>query len=882
MKLNKKSLVKVLSVFCVIAIMLTTLFANFGIISALTDGSDDSTVSKDDFFTSGQIYKFESDEDPVTNNSVAADSINMTRGGDGKGVMGWTYDIANRGGEHGNVLYSHNDGFTQTWATGGGYRLNNYDGVYRLKPSTTYLVNFEINLTSAPKSTETFKDINTSTLSIGYGAWDAPGDDNGFNSMSVKLYDVVSVKTDAEKYTVKSTEGTVEYKVNSGWHKVSVLFTSPDNFGNLDNALSFYSVLWPYSKLDIDNVEVIKLSKEQGAIVFTDDYHDKNTIAVGKVGEKTNLPIITPADSNHKFEGWYSTYDRKDDAKIEEIAFKNGITTVYARINAPVTITFKNTLTGEETKVTGNPGETIKFPANPIDSVKKFKAWYKDDKYTVPFTDEIFYYSNITVYSCFINPPETVTFENYGFDKTNRLIFGDLIKVTQKDNAGNGDNSALCFTYDADKKYIENADGTVQYQKDRYNMPDHTAIIKENLKPDTVYKISYDVKAEKANLDYSISFATASKTNIWGNLNMYRAGENYANRITFFKSTAGKGWVRKTVILETPENFYVGGVDGSSLYVYFTVSHNLDNGAATVFVDNISIEEATAPLATFLPVNCTEPTIIEGAIGEEIVYNKKPQKFGFIFDDWYTDLLCTKKQENTKFSRNNVILNYAGYTESKTKTFDYEDYNVPYAEPSKSIYLRHDCKVVTYKNAYSGTHVMEADRSVARNPDLNPGGAGHLVKSGDIVQKLKKGTNYIITFKYYIETQGQDPLRVRAHAGSSVNFWGSSLISNTYNIALDEEVGKWHTGTLVCNGDLIAETWQDHFIFPGIAVPKVCTISMMLRLMSYKKERWLTLLITADVIIFRNTLLAVSVKTSLLIFLRTPSTTTTIFWVTIF
>lgn len=1086
MKFNKKSLVKILSVFCIVAMVLTTLFADFGIISALTDGSDDSVVSKDDFFDSGAVYKFETDEDPVTDNSTAADSINMTRGGDGKGVAGWTYDIINRGGDYGNVLYTHNEGLTQTWATCGGYRLNNYDGVYRLKTSTTYVVNFEINLTSAPKSSEAMTAINTSTFNIGYGAWDAPGDTNGFNTMSVKLYDIISVKTDAEKYTVNSTEGSTEYDVNSGWHKVTVAFTTPEDFGSADNALSFYSFLWPGTRIEIDNVEITELSKAQGLIIYTDDFHGKNTVFVGKAGDKVELPVITPDNPANVFEGWYTSSERTDDTKVgDDFVLPAGETVLYARFDAPVSVTFKNTIDGSETVVTGNPGEAITYPANPVVSGKWFKGWYTDENYTTKYGETVFGYSNKTVYSYFINPaasgiedfetynshkwenltvsvntgekdengnaikkdavfksnylyfgkmmslcdekayggkyslrfewdadmqldyndPNTyatagrhnqhdaitiledikvdnntvylvsfkyyvekaggefnisavsgasynawgginvyqasqpgshlvvpashndgewhdgefvittnfnanatsmfvsvnmpknvdvicylddfeftpiapdesyikydsivtsdifvgkigyklpdytpkngkhtllgwyndsnfteefdetvyteapitayakwdvlpITFDgDYNFDRSVTLQFGNLIDIVNEEGVGNGDDYAAKFTYDADKYYSTLSDGTVQYHKDRYNMPDHTLILKENLKADTVYLITYDVRASKANLDYSVSFANASSGNIWGALNQHRSGEFYANRVTYSKSTAGDDWVTTTVALKTPENLYVGGVYANALYVYFTVAHNLDDGAATVYVDNIKIEEASAPMVVFQPMNGEENIILTGKAGETIKFPEEPELFAYEFSGWYTDIGATEKFEATAFAENEIYVLNAGYTEATTKTFDYEDYNVPYADPSKSMYLRHDCEVITSSIAYSGTHVMKADRSFIRNPDFNPGGAGHLIKSGNTVQKLKQGTNYIITFRYYIETQGQEPLRVRAHAGSSVNFWGSSMISNTYYIALDEEVGKWHTGTLVCNGDLIAESWHDH------------------------------------------------------------------------
>ena len=1075
MKLIKKSLVKSLSLVCVVVLLLTTLCTNFGLIFALTDGSDDSTVSKDEFFDSSSVYGFEADEDSVNDRSVDSDSINMTRGGDGKGIMGWTWDIVTR--DNNNVLYTHNEGMTQTWATAGGYRLNNYDGVYRLKPSTTYIVKFDLNLISAPVTTETFKDINTSVINIGYGAWDAPGDTNAFNSLSAKLYDVITIKTDDTQYVVNSTEGTVKYDVNSGWKTVTYAFTTPESFGNLDNALSFFANIWPGTRVYIDNVDVKALKSNEGVIVFTDDYHGKNTIISGIVGNKVDLPVVIPDDANNVFEGWYSSEERKDNEKINDgYKLEKGLTTLYARFDAPVSITFVNGETGSKEVVSGRPGDTITMPNDPKVDGKWFMGWYLDEQYTKKFDAEKFDYSNRTLYAKFINPPKSgyedfetytsdeytvidynnakvksnylyfgkmmskvtdktynkskyalrfewdkdmvydpanhetydvgsgtygrwtqydtitiledveldnntlylvsfkyfvestegefhvsavsgqkanawgdinvykssqkgshlvispnhvdgkwhdgemvittdfkgsgktmffavnmpknidvvayfddfkftpiapdesyikydsgvtsdifvgkigsdlpdfipengkhtflgwhndsgctigftdevyttahltayakwnqlpISFENdYFFDQSVVLQFGKLVEIENKKGIGNGDDYAVKFTYDADKYYGTTSDGKIQYQKDRYKDPDHTLILKEGLKADTVYLITYDVKATSATLDYSVNFCTGTSGNVWGALNLY----NRSSKVDISKSSAGKGWITKTVALKTPETTSMYNADGNyigesnALYLYFNVSHDLDDGAATVYVDNVLIEEAPAGTAVFTPMNNNDHVIVKGQIGDKIELPQPPSKFSYIFENWYNDTAYSDKFEDAVFGEKAVAV-YANYTEATTKTFDYEDYNVPYTDASISLYLRHDCEVITFKNAYSGTHVMKGDRSFIRNPEFNTGGAGHLIKSGDVVQKMKQGTNYIITFKYYIETHGQEPLRVRAHAGASVNFWGSSLVSNNYCISLDEEINKWHTGTLVCNGDLIAESWQDH------------------------------------------------------------------------
>lgn len=1074
MKMKFNTFVKILSLICVIAVAFTSLL-NLGVISALTDGSDDSTVSKDEFFDSKTIYSFELDEDPVNSKSADENDINMTRGGDGKGIMGWTWDIVSR--DNKNVLYTHNEGMTQTWATAGGYRLNNFDGVYRLKPATSYVVKFNINMISNASSTESFKDINTSTISLGYGSWDAPGDTNTVNSMSVKLFDVVVSKTDETVYTVNSSEGAVKYDVNSGWKSVTCAFTTPESFGNLDNALSFFATLWPGARVYIDDVEITALNNKDGAVILTDDYHGKSTVVMGKVGEEVELPVITPENAENKFEGWYKTFDRKDGDKVEQgYKFTSGLTTLYARFDAPVSVTFVNSETGEKTVVTGRPGEQIKLPQNPTVDGKWFMGWYFDELYTKEFDLAEFDYSNRTVYGKFINPPKSgfedfetytsdeytitevngakvksnypyfakmmskvsdktynnskyairlewdkdmvydkenpdtyevgegtygrwtqydtitiledvqldnntqylvkfkyfvektdgefhvslvsgmksnawgdinvykanekgshlvvspnhvdgewhqgemvfttnfkgsgktmffavnmpknidvvvyfdnfeftpiapdesyikydtiatsdiyvgkigsklpvhtpdygkhtflgwysdaaytaeftekefgnepiiayakwnqlpITFENdYFFDQSVYLQFGKLVSIVNSKSVGNGDDYAVKFTYDADKIYSTNSDGTVQLQKDRYKDPDHTLILREGLKADTVYLITYDVRAENTNLDYSVNFCTGTSGNVWGALNLY----NRASRVDISKSTSGKGWVTKTVALKTPETtamynsdgYYIG--ESNALYLYFNVAHNLDDGVANVYVDNILIEEAPAGTAVFMPMNYKDHIIVKGEIGEKIVNAKIPIKFAYTFEGWYNDANVTEKFSDEVFGEKAIAV-YAKYTEATTKTFDYEDYNVPYTDADKKLYLRHDCEVIPFKNAYSGNYVMKGDRSFIRNPHFNTGGAGHLLKSGDTVQKLKQGTNYIITFKYYVETHGQEPLRIRAHAGASVNFWGSSTFSSTYHIALDEETNKWHTGTLVCDGNLIEYSWQDH------------------------------------------------------------------------
>ena len=542
-------------------------------------------------------------------------------------------------------------------------------------------------------------------------------------------------------------------------------------------------------------------------------------IQIYKNSQKGSHLVISP---NHVDGKWH------DGEMVITTDFKGNGKTMFFAINMPKNIDvvayfddFKFTpIAPDESYIKYDSGVTSdifvgkigsKLPEfTPKNGKHTFLGWYNDSGRTVKFTEESYTSAPLTAYAQWNQLP--ITFDNdYFFDRSVLLQFGKLIEIENQKGIGNGDDYAVKFTYDADKYYNTTSDGKVQYQKDRYRDPDHTLILKEGLKADTVYLITYDVKATKANLDYSVNFCTATSGNVWGALNLY----NRSSRVDISKSSAGKGWITKTVAVKTPETTSMYNAEGNyigesnALYLYFNVAHNLDEGAATVYVDNILIQEAPAGTAVFMPMNNKDHIIVNGEIGDKIVVPKNPTKFAYNFDGWYNDVNGSIKFEDDIFGEK-ALAAYAKYVDATTKTFDYEDYNVPLADPSKSIYLRHDCEVIPFKNAYSGNYVMKGDRSYIRNPEFNTGGSGHLLKSGDIVQKLKQGTNYIITFKYYIETHGQEPLRVRAAAGSNVNFWGSSSFSSVYHIALDEETNKWHTGTIVCDGNKIAESWQDH------------------------------------------------------------------------
>lgn len=1050
MKIKNNSFVKILSVLCATVLLMTALFANPTIISALNDGSDDSVVNKGDIFATPKNYGFEPSENPVTDKTVASGSLNMTRGGDRLAVMGLAWDVVDSDAQHGKVLLAHNENMSDNKAISGGYRINNDDGVYRLEKNSTYIVEMEVNLTSA----HTVGDAaSVSKVYLGYGSKDSNiSDTNGIDTMTNCLLEVVNVGKDATQYTVNSTEKTAVYDVNSGWHTVKYVFTSPADFGNINNALSLYASLMPGAKIEIDNISVKKLGEDEGIIVFTDDFHGNSTVYLDDIDNDVELPVLIPENPEHTFEGWYTEYDRADDTKVADgYKMVGSVTTLYARFKAPVSIVFNNTLTGTAETVTGVPGDKIPYPDFPTDDSLWFAGWFTTTSYTEEYVVENFPYANITLYSKWVQPsasaiedfdtytsdawenketasgqiiksnamyfgrmcsisdfaygdggkswkytwdkemeldslnPETydskrfkdydsstlledvaldnnttylvsfkyyaeqisttlnvvfntaaknntwgnrgainnegsifnitpnmndgkwheayaviktnfngagisifinvtmnqnsdavlyiddvaftpikptdsyamydfgvenkfyvggigttlphlqdgaadeltkykwctddfysteykgtvferepfsvyakapITFNNDSAYSTNAITAmnkGNTVEIINKEGIGNGDDYALEITYEGDV-YVRTDDKTGKdiYYRDRYNMYDFQALARTGLRNNKVLLITYDIKTEATTLDYSVIFTTAMPENIWGGL-----GLSTPTSTTISRESVGDGWVRQTTAIKTAENLSYG----NALFLVVQFAHSLEGQSAKIYIDNLLVEEVTAPIAVFDSANGKAPVVLKGEAGSSINIPAAPTKVGYDFTGWYTDAKATEKFTATTFSDSEIYYAYAGYTAAKTVVFDYEEYYVPYAVPGN--FQRSDAWAVKVPFAYSGDFVMMADRSTVRHPDLNGGGGAHRLMNGNIDKGLSKDKNYLITFKYYIETHGQSPLRVRASAAMSINLWAGVQISNTYDIALDEQTGVWHTGTLVCNGSKI-------------------------------------------------------------------------------
>lgn len=199
--------------------------------------------------------------------------------------------------------------------------------------------------------------------------------------------------------------------------------------------------------------------------------------------------------------------------------------------NAPVTITFKNTIDGTESKVTGSAGDAITFPEDPVDPSGQswFMGWYTDEAGTNKYDSNKFGDANITLYSFFKGeiPEINEGFENYTKDaytlayengqacKSNRLYFGAPMSK-QSEVTYNNSNYAVKFHWNPVQ--INDKNDINYYDTSRYNTIDNIIYLGTGLENNCVYVVSFKYKAEKVNAPVKFFALSANKSNIWASV----------------------------------------------------------------------------------------------------------------------------------------------------------------------------------------------------------------------------------------------------------------------------------------------------------------------------------------------------------------------------
>ncbi len=841
--LKNNRLSKVIGVICATVMILSALYVPLIISAAGPINSVDITDNK------AVVFDF-SETVNDSNSNTAAKNEN------GIGYYGWGWNISRyTDGDITNAVLCGNNQTKNYWSTGGGYRIHTKKadgtyGFYALAPSSKYVVSFKIRVFSSPVSVEGSNKNNTTFVNIGYNSNYNPDmagmNANFVNSMSTSIPVMKSV-IDSNTYTLYDADGnTAVYPCDDTWRTVTYFINTPEEF-KYDNALAFFNANYHGSKYEIDDLSVTKIGADSGIIVFRDEYSATDEIRYGNDGEEIDLSKEDISDrateTGHVFEGWYKDSARTE--KLDKVTFEKGKETVlYSRWKAPVTVTFKNTLDGSETYVTGMAGEDYKLPSEPTDKENKmwFMGWYKDSNCTIPLAATKFGFANETIYSLWAGeiPGINQDFENYTKDKynvetssngqkvkSNRSIFATTMT---KQSEITYDGSGYAVKYHWNPVQINDKNNENWYDTSRYDARDNYFLIGSGLDDNTVYVVSFKYLAEKADAPVTFYLSSGYSENAW------------ANRKDYFGP--------KDVTLETDGEWheisfqfttnYVGG--SNSMFLGINNTQNIDT---VIYFDNVKIEAFAQPYESVITINTginEEVINIKGKRGDKIEFPKLTHPDNAPFGGYYLDKGFTTPYESEVFERLPVTL-YAQWFTYSGVTQDFENYTKDQWKPveMEKTYdngtpdnTEDDVKYkVVYKDNYlifystmtkqseekaNGNYavkfhwntdpavhkdVTKPDGQNAKNPESFE---QNRYESFDNLFYLGKGLEnnqcYKITFKYKVEKADQD-VKFYVITANGDNSWGGRKIySDTQMTTLNKTDGWVEHSYFFNTGDL--------------------------------------------------------------------------------
>ncbi len=830
---------KAIGLFCSLVLLVCALYVPF----ALSASAISSVTITDN---TPVVFDF---EDTVTDAIKGPDgnslNSNEAKGNAGIGYYGWGPSVkvyTEADGSKNTVLRAEKPD-TNLWATSGGYRLHTKMadgtyGFYQLETSSKYVVSFKIRVMASPKSLEGSNPTNKAMVYLGfnssYNSNQSGEVSNYINNMAKKI-SVMETVMDSNTFSLYDTNGkTTAYNCSEEWHNVRYFIDTPASF-SADPALAFWATKYHGVECEIDDVSVIKVGANSGMVTFVDQYSGTEEIAFGDIGTAVTLPDIADRSqhADHTFGGWYINEERTQ--KAENVTFTAQAQTIYSRWNAPVTVTFKNTLDGTETKVTGSSGDALQFPADPVDPSGEswFMGWYTDEGCTNEYTSNKYGYANMTLYSFFKGkiPGINEGFENYTKDaytviydngqarKSNYLDFGATMHK-QSEVTYNDSNYAIKFHWNPVQ--ITDKNNEHYYDASRYTAKDNYFNIGAGLENNQLYVVSFKYKAEKVNAPVKFYMISAADGNTW----VGGTRTVYPDQTATLKQS--DEWQEMSFQITT--DLKTGGN-----YMYFGVSLT-QNEETIIYFDDISVEAFAQPYESVIKLHTNiddEVISIKGVRGEKIKFPTITHPLGAEFKGWFTDVNLSVPYAATTFERGKVEiyakwLSYSGFVQ------DFENYTQDYGTDKivEKTYnngtpndATDDIKIdATYKSNYmyfwttlskqsEVTH--SGNYAIKFNWDTDPS-TNKIIKPGEpslndsdtyehsrysaadnyfvVGNNLENNQIYTVTFKYKVEKGDQNVQFYLATAGST-NVWAGR---QTYYLPESVDLkpsNEWHEAT---------------------------------------------------------------------------------------
>ncbi|MEE0947055.1 MAG: InlB B-repeat-containing protein [Acutalibacteraceae bacterium] len=723
----------------------------------------------------------------------------------GVGFAGWGAQLGTANDDASNkVILAYREKM-ETWATAGALRLNKKVGdeyrTYNLEPSTTYIVSLQVRCLSSSVFTDADKTAFECYVSLGYGAKKSTQENNFCNAMDTKLYKIVSTKAESGVYTIQTQDGNETYACSPEWQNVIYTFTTPADFKGQDTALAIYSNSRTFFRAEIDNISVTKLGANTGVVILNDHYSGKTEIIKGEIGSTYTLPDISDraTQADHGFEGWFADKDRTQ--AIDSVAFAKNTAKVYSKWDAPVSITFVNTLTGAEEDVSGKAGESFEYPADPVDAngEQYFMGWYTTQSYTEEHTSGKFGYTSAKLYSLWMSsiPQLYQDFENYTKDeytvktessgnktKSNHPYFA--IPMSKQSEVTASENSGYAIKFDWDAEMTANNDDINAYNAaERYYEYDNYIYLGKGVQNSTQYTIKFKYKIEKVGSKLDFYVLSAKDHNAWDNYVRYNSG--------YKTYTVSDEWQEFSYTFTT--NFKVA--DAATLFLGVRMENNADT---VIYIDDVSVttvQPYEAGVTVVTGIDGVSDIVLVGKRGEKFELPTLTHPLGAEFEGWYTDKDFLEELNTDTYARKPLTV-YAKWG-SAPITFENYPYNTSEVLCfGTRLSIANENGVGTDDNYalrwnFVGDSIYEVkDDGEIVYENTRATQKDHVATVGSV----SEGTLYRVTLDYKSAADSKSPYFIRLVTAKSHNIW-DSWTAQTAKLKVNGGEQGWNTAEFI-------------------------------------------------------------------------------------
>ncbi|MBR2044496.1 MAG: InlB B-repeat-containing protein [Clostridia bacterium] len=459
----------------------------------------------------------------------------------------------------------------------------------------------------------------------------------------------------------------------------------------------------------------------------------------------------------------------------------------------------------EVISIIGKCGEPLDLPALTHPGEAPFEGWFTDVACTEKLTVTTYQRKNLTVYAKW--GIATIKFRNdYPFNTTNTNSFGRLFTIVNEKGIGKDDDYAIRWSFVGKEPYKEGV-----LWATRGSQFDSVFPVAKNLKDGALYRITYDYMAtSKTNVKVSITPASCGEQNIWWNNVRY-----VYNNAAVTVPEGGCGWQSAEVYISA-NVLKTDSLTGDALFLLFRTANNDEKNVADVRIDNIRVEEVTAPYVFFDSQNGDDVYLRRGEEGDKIEYPANPKRFGHTFKGWYTDRECTEKFTLDTFTADTAVTAYAGWSAASEITYSFEKYDVFNGYAGKSYFIS-DAKV-DGKKARTGSKAVHFDNRTEGN--YNRGGSYVAVAQGVDSCKLELGYMYVVNLYLYVNSAETGNLNLRFVGAPEGHYWAgknnmcflndeSSITAGSVKV----NKGKWINKTFVLDTSVLIEKDKKDYLY---------------------------------------------------------------------